>query len=232
MERNPLDTYNFRQMIIESPDQFAVGFDIARDIQVDGEFQSVMISGMGGSALPGNLFRVYLSDLARRKKFTGERVGIFQNRFYGLPHESFDRCLNFICSYSGNTEETIASFEEAIENNLACVGFSSGGRIEGCGECFQPRESPREGVRPGAIARGPRRSPQCDPGGLSGPPAGRPPHGPPPPGQRRRLAGEATPGLRPGRAEKVQTPAEKVQIPGLRWATTESAEAVSVGLGC
>lgn len=130
MERNPLDTYNFRQMIIDSPAQFAVGFEIAKDARVEGDFKSIMISGMGGSALPGNLFRVYLSDLARRKKSSGERVGIFQNRFYGLPHESFDRCLNFICSYSGNTEETIASFEEALKNNLPCIGFSSGGKVE------------------------------------------------------------------------------------------------------
>lgn len=78
--------------------------------------------------MPGNLFRVYLSDLVRREKTAGRRVGIFQNRFYGLPYESFDQCLNFICSYSGNTEETIAAFEEAIEHQLPCVGFSSGGK--------------------------------------------------------------------------------------------------------
>ncbi len=127
---SPLDTYNFRQMILDSPDQFAAGFDIAADARVEGDFQSVMISGMGGSALPGNLFRVYLSDLAKRKKFTGKRVGIFQNRFYGLPHEAFDHCMNFICSYSGNTEETVASFEEALRNHLPCIGFSSGGKVE------------------------------------------------------------------------------------------------------
>jgi glucose/mannose-6-phosphate isomerase len=152
MERNPLDTYNFRQMIIESPGQFAVGFEIAKDARVEGDFRSVMISGMGGSALPGNLFRVYLSDLAKRKKFTGDRIGIFQNRFYGLPHEAFDRCINFICSYSGNTEETIASFEEALKNNLPCIGFSSGGRIEEmCHEHGVPHVKmpiPSEGFQP------------------------------------------------------------------------------------
>jgi glucose/mannose-6-phosphate isomerase len=126
---HPLDTYNFRQMILDSPDQFMVGFEIAQDIRVSGSFKSVMISGMGGSALPGNLFRVYLSDLARREKIAGQRVAIFQNRFYGLPYESFDQCLNFICSYSGNTEETVAAFEEAIEHGLPCIGFSSGGKV-------------------------------------------------------------------------------------------------------
>ena len=149
---DPLDTYNFRQMIIDSPDQFAAGFEIAKDIKIEGDFKSIMISGMGGSALPGNLFRVYLSDLARRQKFTGDRLGIFQNRFYGLPHESFDHCLNFICSYSGNTEETVASFEEALNNNLACIGFSSGGKIEEmCKEHGVPHVKmpiPSEGFQP------------------------------------------------------------------------------------
>ena len=78
---HPLDTYNFRQMILDSPDQFMVGFKIAQDIKLPGTFKSVMISGMGGSALPGNLFRVYLSDLARREKISGQWAGIFHNRF-------------------------------------------------------------------------------------------------------------------------------------------------------
>lgn len=130
MRNEQLDRLNFRQMILDSPDQFMEGFRIAKGVSLPGTFKSVMISGMGGSVLPGNLFRVYLSDLARRKKLTGKRIGIFQNRFYGLPHESYDECLNFICSYSGNTEETVASFEEALKNNLPCVGFSSGGKIE------------------------------------------------------------------------------------------------------
>ncbi|MDQ5902059.1 MAG: Bifunctional phosphoglucose/phosphomannose isomerase [Patescibacteria group bacterium] len=149
---HPLDTYNFRQMILDSPDQFMVGLKIAQDIKLPGTFKSVMISGMGGSALPGNLFRVYLSDLARREKIAGQRVGIFQNRFYGLPYESFDNCLNFICSYSGNTEETIAAFEEALEHHLPCVGFSSGGKVESlCLEHHIPHVNmpiPVEGFQP------------------------------------------------------------------------------------
>jgi glucose/mannose-6-phosphate isomerase len=38
--------------------------------------------------------------------------------------------LNFICSHSGNTEETIASFEEALAHNLPVVGVASGGKVE------------------------------------------------------------------------------------------------------
>lgn len=127
---NSLDTFNFRQMIIDSPDQFRVGFEIAKDVHIPGSFKSIMISGMGGSALPGNIFRIYLSDLFRKDAPLEQPLAVYQNRSYDLPPEAFKDCLNFICSYSGNTEETIASFEEALKHNLPCIGLSSGGKIE------------------------------------------------------------------------------------------------------
>lgn len=127
---NELDRSNLRQVILETPGQFSVGFDLAKDIRVPGTFRSIMISGMGGSALPGNLFRIYLNDLFRSEEPTRQPLAIYQNRSYGLPPESFHACLNFICSYSGNTEETVASFEEALHHKLACIAFSAGGKIE------------------------------------------------------------------------------------------------------
>ena len=125
-----VDTSNLRQVIFDTPRQFSVGFGLAKDIQVPGTFRSIMISGMGGSALPGNLFRICLHDIFRKDEERKQPLAIYQNRSYRLPPESFDQCLNFICSYSGNTEETIAAFEEALRNRLPCVAFSSGGKIE------------------------------------------------------------------------------------------------------
>lgn len=127
---NELDKSNLRKMIAESPDQLGVGFELAKGVSVPGKFRSIMISGMGGSALPGNLFRIYLNDLFKTERPHDQPIAIYQNRSYSLPPESFDGCLNFICSYSGNTEETIASFEEALQNNLPCIALSAGGKIE------------------------------------------------------------------------------------------------------
>lgn len=125
-----LDKSDFRQMIIDSPDQFRAGFELAKNIRVPGTFTSIMISGMGGSALPGNIFRVYLNDLFRTETPEKQPLPIYQNRFYTLPPESYHECLNFICSYSGNTEETVSAFEEALAHDLPCIGLSSGGKIE------------------------------------------------------------------------------------------------------
>ena len=125
-----LDKSNLRQMILESPDQFGVGAQLAEGVKVEGTFRSIMISGMGGSALPGNLFRIYLNDLFRTGRPEEQPLAIYQNRSYSLPPESFHGCLNFICSYSGNTEETVASFEEALKSKLPCIALSAGGKIE------------------------------------------------------------------------------------------------------
>lgn len=127
---HPLDISNFRNMIVESPEQFRAGFELAKGVSIPGTFRAIMISGMGGSALPGNLFRIYLNDLFRTEQPHDQPLSVYQNRSYTLPPESFHECLNFICSYSGNTEETIASFEEALKNNLPCIALSAGGKIE------------------------------------------------------------------------------------------------------
>jgi glucose/mannose-6-phosphate isomerase len=127
---NEQDPSDFRRMILESPGQFSEGMRLAGDIRFPSHacLRSVMISGMGGSALPGNIFRIYLSDLVRRGLLS-EPVSIYQNRFYELPWES-RRSLNVFASYSGNTEETIESFETAIVEKLPSIGISSGGKIE------------------------------------------------------------------------------------------------------
>jgi len=122
------DKSDLRQVILNSANQFKEGLELAKNIKSEGNFNGIEISGMGGSALPGNILRVFLNDIF--KKSSGKKLAVYQNRFYSLPPEAFDNCLNFICSYSGNTEETIASFQEALDNGLPCVGISSGGKLE------------------------------------------------------------------------------------------------------
>lgn len=125
-----IDKSNLRQVIIDFPDQFAVGLKIAKNIKLKGKFNSVTVSGMGGSALPIDLFRIYSNNLL--KSYSNyEHVEIYVNRYYSLPPESYHQgALNLISSYSGNTEETISSLEEAHTSGMPFIGLSSGGRIE------------------------------------------------------------------------------------------------------
>lgn len=144
-----IDKENLRQVIIDSPKQIGAGLKLAEKINISGDFKSLMVSGMGGSALPANILRIYLNDLYAKNPEKNHRFGIFQNRAYSLPPEAYDNCLNFFSSYSGNTEETVASLEEALKSVLPSVGFASGGKLhEMCAKNSVPCVSLPGGIQP------------------------------------------------------------------------------------
>lgn len=117
-----IDKENLRQVISDFPKQFKTGFDIAQNIKAKGKFKSVTVSGMGGSALPVDILKIYLKE-------KGVNLNIFQNRGYKLPEEAYANSLNIFNSYSGNTEETVASLEEALKNKLPAIAFATGGKL-------------------------------------------------------------------------------------------------------
>ncbi len=126
---NNIDKSDLRRVILSTSEQFKEGLAVAKNINVDTQFSRIMVSGMGGSALHANVLRIALNSIS--KKYDNYKIiSVYQNRFYELPPEAYNDCLNIICSHSGNTEETISSFEEALKNNLPCVGISAGGVVE------------------------------------------------------------------------------------------------------
>lgn len=127
--KNIIDHSDLRRVILSSADQFLEGRAIAQNVDTPKNFTSIVISGMGGSALPANVLRTYINHFFNRHA-EYDRVAVFQNRYYTLPPEAYNGCLNIICSHSGNTEETVASFVEALQNGLPCIGVSAGGKIE------------------------------------------------------------------------------------------------------
>ncbi len=129
MKKQIYDTCNLRKVILSFPNQFAEVFAIARKVNVNKNFSRVVVSGVGGSALPTDVLRCYLDEYYK-KDSAYQFLPLVNNRTYQLPREAYDDCLNIICSHSGNTEETISSFNEAIKNNLPCIGISAGGMIE------------------------------------------------------------------------------------------------------
>ena len=128
MGPHKFDKSNLRQTILDSPAQFTVGFELARDIRVASDFKRVVFYGEGGSAFPASLVRI----LAANKKYeVGELpISFFQNYTYLLTPDSSREALNIFCSYSGNTEETLSTLGEAIEKGLPTIGISSGGKLE------------------------------------------------------------------------------------------------------
>ena len=89
---------------------------------IDGDFDNVVVAGMGGSGIVGRIF----SELYSEKPV--EVVSDYQ-----LPKYANDRTLVIGVSYSGNTEETISALNQAQKNNCITVAITSGGKISGMG---------------------------------------------------------------------------------------------------
>ncbi|MBI2877688.1 MAG: bifunctional phosphoglucose/phosphomannose isomerase [Candidatus Tectomicrobia bacterium] len=83
--------------------------------------RQIMIAGMGGSAIGGDLLRTYLrSDLP---------IPLWVIRNYHLPQFASPETLVFIVSYSGNTEETLSVFRDALQAGCQVVALTSGGML-------------------------------------------------------------------------------------------------------
>jgi glucose/mannose-6-phosphate isomerase len=86
-----------------------------------GGYSNLLLGGLGGSAIGGDLVRAYLgNDLS---------VPFEIVRGYDLPASASEKSLIVISSYSGNTEESLSVFEQAIAKGLKPVCVTAGGRL-------------------------------------------------------------------------------------------------------
>ena len=83
--------------------------------------ENIIVAGMGGSAIGGEL----LKDWARDKA----QVPIEVSRAYSLPVYANERSFVFIISYSGETEESLSSFLDALKKRCMIFCVSSGGSL-------------------------------------------------------------------------------------------------------
>ncbi len=85
------------------------------------EINKVFISGMGGSGIAGK----FTEEIMK----TNGKVPVFISNSYDIPSWIDKNTLAIVSSYSGNTEETISSFEKLIEKGCKLVVISSGGKL-------------------------------------------------------------------------------------------------------
>ncbi|MCX6310211.1 MAG: bifunctional phosphoglucose/phosphomannose isomerase [Bacteroidetes bacterium] len=85
------------------------------------QIRNVLISGLGGSGIGGTI----ISELA----FGTSSVPVSVTKGYFIPTFVDQHSLVIISSYSGNTEETLACMQQAIEKNAHIVCITSGGKV-------------------------------------------------------------------------------------------------------
>lgn len=107
------------------PDQCRRALAIAREVSFPAPKTaptSAILTGMGGSASGG--------DFARALFEAHGAIPFSVNRDYRLPNFVGPGTIIFAASYSGNTEETLACYDQAQAAGASIVAVTSGGKLK------------------------------------------------------------------------------------------------------
>lgn len=85
------------------------------------DFKHIVISGLGGSGISGKIIKSYYIN---KIDIPIETVSDYQ-----LPKFVNSDTLVILCSYSGNTEETISSYTDAQLKGATCMVLTVGGKL-------------------------------------------------------------------------------------------------------
>jgi glucose/mannose-6-phosphate isomerase len=118
------DLQNQFKVLIDTYTQIEYAWDNKFDLSKikNEKINSILISGLGGSAISAGLMKNFL-----RKDLN---IPFIVNRNYFLPEFVNEETLVIISSYSGNTEETYSVLQQAIERNCMIACITTGGKIE------------------------------------------------------------------------------------------------------
>ena len=119
---DPKDVYGSTGLLSEQVKQVLNDFKSINPPNDYRNIKNIVISGMGGSAYGGHVAKSLLKqDL---------EVPIYINNDYTLPSFVNTDSLVILISYSGATEETLASARQALEKKAKISGITASGDLE------------------------------------------------------------------------------------------------------
>ena len=115
---------NMDKYIDRFPQQLLEAVEIgltASDFKLQNPLHHIVISGMGGSGIGGLLIK----DLLKQRL----KIPIEVINDYTLPLHCGENTLVICSSYSGNTEETLATFDQALRKKCMVACVTTGGKL-------------------------------------------------------------------------------------------------------
>jgi glucose/mannose-6-phosphate isomerase len=142
-----LDPGGMYEAITGFPEQIRKAVKVAESVKVEiSRFESlknIVLCGMGGSAIGGDLTRSLLHDSLPHPMYVC--------RNYRLPAYADSDTLVIASSYSGATEETLSAVDEALAKNCRLFAISTGGPLgELCRSHSIPMATLPTGLQPRA----------------------------------------------------------------------------------
>jgi glucose/mannose-6-phosphate isomerase len=112
------------KMVARFPEQLEEALGISTSIQLKkhaAAYRSVFISGLGGSGIGGT----FVQEFARNEC----KLPITVSKGYHAPRWINKHTLAICSSYSGNTEETLSTFDQLLATGAKIVCIASGGKL-------------------------------------------------------------------------------------------------------
>lgn len=118
-----IDPQGMGDLIHGLPEQCEEAYKIAEDAALPqgGRPANIVVLGMGGSAIGGDLVRSLLEHELP--------VPFIVSRDYSIPRFVGPDSLVIASSYSGNTEETLSAYSEARARGARCMAITTGGKL-------------------------------------------------------------------------------------------------------
>jgi len=126
-----LDKANMIELLEKFPQKMRDALRLGEEFSIPTNFlpapistrslKNIVVLGMGGSAIGGDLLSDYLADELA--------IPIVVIRGYDIPKFVDEDSLVFAVSYSGNTEETLSALKRCLEAKARIIALTSGGKL-------------------------------------------------------------------------------------------------------
>jgi glucose/mannose-6-phosphate isomerase len=118
-----IDKSNMLSFCTDAPKHYRKAATLAKRLRIDySKPDNIIISGMGGSAIGGELLKDWTRDKAA--------IPIEVCREYALPAFANKNTLVVVVSYSGETEESLSVFLDALKRKCMIACISSDGSLQ------------------------------------------------------------------------------------------------------
>lgn len=119
-----IDLSDMRKELISLPDQLSNAWKMGflNELPAFSNINNIILAGMGGTAIGADLLATYVAELSP--------CPVHVLREYQLPYWAQDEhTLVVASSHSGDTEEVLSVFKQALQHNCALMVISTGGEI-------------------------------------------------------------------------------------------------------
>jgi glucose/mannose-6-phosphate isomerase len=122
-EIKKIDRSNMLSFCVGAPEHYEKASRLAKTFSINyPKPRTIIVAGMGGSAIGGELIKDWARDRIA--------IPIEVCREYSLPAYADKNTLAIIVSYSGETEETLGVFLDAVKRRCMTLCISSGGTLQ------------------------------------------------------------------------------------------------------